>query len=218
MFIDDINEIKAIASKVGTSIFVIPHGSGFAIKNALMLEPEQKSVITIEQVREIIKKVNTKQSFDQYVIIHPAETLGLDAANALLKSLEEPGSKVHFVLITESISNILPTILSRASIYYLRTDYNDKICASDEIIKLAKKLIASKPSGLVEIANEITKKKDGVREYSKKVVSTAIEILYKSYYITGKMAFLQRLPKFLKLYDNLNKNGHIKLHIIADLI
>ena len=34
---------------------------------------------------------------------------------------------------------------------------------------------------------------------------------------TNNPQFLKKLPKFIDLHDNLSKNGHIKLHIVADL-
>lgn len=47
------------------------------------------------------------------VLIHDAERMNAMAANALLKSLEEPGPFAKFILLTGSVGSILPTILSR---------------------------------------------------------------------------------------------------------
>lgn len=49
----------------------------------------------------------------QVVIINGAESMTADAANTLLKTLEEPPSYTVFVLITRNVSAVLPTILSR---------------------------------------------------------------------------------------------------------
>ena len=78
--------------------------------------------------------------------------------------------------------------------------------------------VKAKPVDLPGIAEEITKKKEGARTRALAIVGTAIEMLYKSYYITGKEVFLKKLPKFLALYDGLYRNGHVKLHLVADLI
>ena len=48
------------------------------------------------------------------VIIEEVDRLGLSAANALLKTLEEPLPNVHFFLTTNSLNAVLPTIKSRA--------------------------------------------------------------------------------------------------------
>lgn len=219
MFFDDLSEISQIASKNGTSIFVMPEPQEVEIKNAIVLEPDEKTVITIEQVRSAMQKIGLKQVHDQYVLIRPADALGEEAANAILKNLEEPGEKVHFVLVTSSPSRLLKTVLSRASIYFYREEsgFNLGIEADEKIKGLAKRLIAANGADLVALAEEITKRKTNVRSYALEVVGLTIEMLYKSYFITGKDAFVKKLPKFLALYENISRNGNIKLHIVADL-
>lgn len=219
MFFESADEILKIAKKSNTTIFVLSKDVKVEISGAIVLEPEEKSVITIEQVREMISRLGLKQISEQFIVIRPAEKLGLDAANAFLKNLEEPSEKVHFILITESLSEILPTILSRAAIYILREkgDKMKEVKADEKMKTLAKKLMAAKPEELVAVAEEISKKKEGVREYTLEVVGLAIEMLYKTYFLTEKEIFLNKLPKFLELYENLEKNGHIKLQIVACL-
>lgn len=220
MFFDSAADILKIAEKVGCAIFIMPSDVKFEIKNALILAPEEKSVITIEQVRGLLSQLNMKQLADRYVIVRPADAMGEEAANAFLKTLEEPKDKVHFVLVTDSPSKLLPTILSRAEIYFLKShDKIDGDIKADEKVKaLAKRLIVAKPGDLTILAEEITKKKDGVRAFALEVLAVAIEMLYKSYFITGKDAFLKKLPKFLEAYENIAKNGHVKLHLVADLL
>ena len=220
MFFDSAADILKIAEKVGCAIFIMPSDVKFEIKNALILAPEEKSVITIEQVRGLLSQLNMKQLADRYVIVRPADAMGEEAANAFLKTLEEPKDKVHFVLVTDSPSKLLPTILSRAEIYFLKShDKIDGDIKADEKVKaLAKRLIVAKPGDLTILAEEITKKNDGVRAFALEVLAVAIEMLYKSYFITGKDAFLKKLPKFLEAYENIAKNGHVKLHLVADLL
>ena len=218
MFFDDTRQIKQIAGKVGTSVFVLPRDVEVKLPRAITLQPEEKTVITIEQVRKVIGRLGVRQTTDQYIIIRPAEKLGEDAANALLKSLEEPGEKVHFVLITDAPSSLLPTILSRASIYFLRAQPSEGIDADEKTKALAKRLMVAKGDELVAVAEEIAKKKEGVRAYALNVVGAAIEMLYKTYFITGKSVFVAKLPKFLALYEALARNGHVKLQIVANLM
>ncbi|MBR2710518.1 hypothetical protein IKF02_02745 [Candidatus Saccharibacteria bacterium] len=220
MFFDDVSSIENIALRSGCTIFVLPAGTEINIRGALVLAPDSKVNITIEQVREAIKDLSTKQFNDRFIIIRPAEKLGEEAANALLKNLEEPKEKVHFVLITDSASKILPTILSRSAMYFLRDirPIDGDIEADAKIINLAKRFIVAKPADLPALAEEIAKKKDSVRSYALEVLAVTIEMLYKSYYKTGKIVFANKIPKFLKAYENIEKNGHIKLHLVADLL
>lgn len=217
MFFDDVAEIPTIASKCGTSVFVMPDEVEFELSGAIILRPEDKSVITIEQIRSVMARLNVRQVAEQFVLIRPADKLGDASSNALLKMLEEPGDKVHFVLVTDAPSAILPTVLSRANVYFLRSKDSGEIVADDKVKTLAKRLIVARGSDLVTVANDITKKKDGVRAYALSVVGVAIEMLYKSYYMTERDVFLRKLPKFLECYEGILGNGHIKLQIVASL-
>ena len=219
MFFDDVSEIKDIAKKCGTAVFVVPRDVLISIPQALVVEPDGKTVVTIEQVRELTIHLKVKQFDDLFVVIRPADALQPEAANALLKNLEEPTEKIHFVLITDSPSLLLPTILSRAAIYILRekiVTHND-INASEQVKNLAKRLLVARGSDLVTVAEEITRKKDGSRRYALEVIGVAIEMLYKTYFITEKKIFLEKLPKFLAAYDDISRNGNAKLQIVANL-
>lgn len=218
MFFDEVSQVKKIAAQVATAIFVMPRELTVEIPGALVLEPTDRATISIEQVREVLARLLVKQTTDRYVVVRPAEALTEEAANAMLKSLEEPGEKVHFVLISSEPSALLPTIRSRAAIYDLRMAADEGVRADAKVKEVAKRLMVAKASDLPGLAEEITKKKDGVRAYALAVVGAAIEMLYKSYLITGKQAFLKKLPAFLTCYENIEKNGHIKLHLVADLV
>ena len=80
------------------------------------LYPEKS--IKIHQVKELITFAHKKPYLASYkfILIHDAEKLTLEAANALLKILEEPPRHTHFFLSTEHQTAILPTILSRCEI------------------------------------------------------------------------------------------------------
>ena len=55
------------------------------------------------------------------VIIDHAHRLTPEAANAFLKTIEEPPNNVHFIFLTTSKSQVLPTILSRCNSLYFAT-------------------------------------------------------------------------------------------------
>lgn len=220
MFFDDVGEIERIARQSGTAVFVLPRGVPVEIKNAVALQPEEKTVITVDQVRTATASLGLKQQTDRFVVIRPADKLSEVAANAFLKNLEEPGNKVHYILVTDAPAQLLPTIRSRAAIYFWRPGAKMElgITAGEKEKDLAKRLIAAKPQDVVGLAEEIAKKKTGVREYALGVLGLTIEMLYKSYFITGKEAFLKKIPKFLVAYEGVSKNGQIKLQIIANMI
>lgn len=220
MFFENLSDIPKIAKKVGCAIFVVPDGTEIELKNAFLLKPEQKTTITIDQVREILAGFTTKITTPVFILINPADKLTEEAENAILKSLEEPKDNLHFVLVTEKPSKLLPTILSRAALYIWSNNRGkiSEIKADEKTKVLAKKLLTAKDRDLVDLAEELTKKKDGVREYVLDVLKIAIEMAYKSYFLTNKTAFIKKIPKLLDCYENISKNGHVKLHLVADLL
>jgi DNA polymerase III gamma/tau subunit len=78
--------------------------------------PEGKERIGIGQVREVIRSAQFApvQSECKVCLIAKAEGLTLEAANALLKILEEPPRGLRFILLAEHPSDLLPTIVSRS--------------------------------------------------------------------------------------------------------
>ena len=80
------------------------------------IRPESKSrIITIEQMRELMQTVNLKPTLAEFkvAVIVAADRLNVHAANAFLKTLEEPPSKSIILLLTTEPQRILETILSR---------------------------------------------------------------------------------------------------------
>lgn len=81
-----------------------------------LIEP-QADKIKIEQVREALDFCSLQSWVEhRFVIIDQIEKITIQAANALLKSLEEPPKGVHFVFTTASLSQVLLTIRSRCQI------------------------------------------------------------------------------------------------------
>lgn len=84
--------------------------------DVIWLEPEKKSrVIGIEQIREANKLVSQKSFTGGWksVVFLFADRLNDNAANGLLKTLEEPSAKTLLLLVTDSPQGLLPTIASR---------------------------------------------------------------------------------------------------------
>lgn len=71
--------------------------------------------IRIEQIRDLSNffTLAAARGGARVVLVQPAEAMNVNAANALLKMLEEPPGQVIFLLISHQRGRILPTILSR---------------------------------------------------------------------------------------------------------
>jgi DNA polymerase-3 subunit delta' len=79
---------------------------------------KRKSNISVKQAREAVSRLS-KTSFGggyKVVFIEEAHRLSQGAANALLKTLEEPRGKALFILRAPSVESVIPTIASRCQI------------------------------------------------------------------------------------------------------
>ena len=72
--------------------------------------------ISIDQVRTLVlarAAFGPLEGRAKVFVVRRAEELSISAANALLKTLEEPGQRTHFVLLSSTADALLPTIRSR---------------------------------------------------------------------------------------------------------
>lgn len=81
-----------------------------------VLEPEEADkAIKVDQVRELVSFVvqTAQMGGRKVVLIEPVESMNINAANALLKSLEEPSGNTVLLLVSHQPSRLLPTLKSR---------------------------------------------------------------------------------------------------------
>lgn len=107
-----------------------------------------RGIDDIRELRDGIKYVPSKSKFKVF-IIDECHQLSKDAANALLKTLEEPPSHAIFILATTELHKMLPTILSRCQ----RFDFRKlKI---DELVVRLRKLADNENSKIDKAALEL---------------------------------------------------------------
>jgi DNA polymerase III subunit delta' len=88
--------------------------------------------IRIASVREIKKQISmsSPQKGRRFVIISEADAMNPEAANAFLKTLEEPTSAVTIILTTSRREQLLPTILSRCQLVRCDALFDEDIAAA----------------------------------------------------------------------------------------
>jgi len=89
--------------------------------------PDEKTHrIKIDQIREVVETLSktTLRGGYRVCVIRHAQAMNHAAANALLKTLEEPGKKTLLLLTTHRISALSATIRSRCQIIQFMPDYN----------------------------------------------------------------------------------------------
>ena len=136
---------------------------------------EKKSQIVVEQIRRLNDFVSLSRSYEgsRVVIISPVERLNINAANSLLKTLEEPPEKTVLILVSSNPSELIPTIRSRCQTLHLPQPTHEQ--ASQWLVRQnptndpAELLIASAGKPMLAIQLD-----DGDRLASRKQLATDI--------------------------------------------
>jgi len=123
-----------------------------------------KGVIGVDIMRRLYNETRTKTESNRIIIIDYAERMTQQAQNAFLKLLEEPGKGVHFILVSHSVSKLLPTILSRTEnldIKLITTEQSEKLLASLGIMDTTKRsqllfMAKGMPAELIRLCNDET--------------------------------------------------------------
>jgi DNA polymerase-3 subunit delta' len=84
-------------------------------------EIKASRLIRVEAARQAVAftQFTRSRGNTKVVLIYPAERMNIEAANTLLKTLEEPVGAVRFILATEAAHQLLPTIRSRCQSHAL---------------------------------------------------------------------------------------------------
>ena len=148
-----------------------------------ILEPEEADkAIKVDQVRDLVSfVVQTAQlGGRKVVLVEPVESMNINAANALLKSLEEPSGDTVLLLVSHQSSRLLPTIRSRCvqqscplpseamSLEWLAKALPE--CSAEERVQLLT-LAAGSPLAAVKLQTQ------GVREQRAAVVEGVKKLL-----------------------------------------
>ena len=109
------------------------HGGLLVLERSLNDRGVMRTVITVDETRETISFFGSTAAVDGWrvCIVDTVDELNPNAANALLKILEEPPQRSLFLLVSHSPARALPTILSRCRKLPLRP------LATDDVIRAA---------------------------------------------------------------------------------
>ena len=101
-------------------------------------------IIKTERIRELVGQFSQAgiESQQQVFIIEQAEKMHPNAANSLLKVIEEPQSEVYIFFLTSDEEKILPTIRSRTQIFHFKKQ-EEKLILLLEQMGLVKKKATS---------------------------------------------------------------------------
>lgn len=107
---------KHISAEIlNTSVEKLPIHPDFLHIERIDEDGKLKKDITVEHIAQVTSKVMMTPMASKFniVLIEDADKMNAYAANALLKTLEEPATPTIFFLLTPSLETLLPTIKSR---------------------------------------------------------------------------------------------------------
>jgi DNA polymerase III subunit delta' len=125
-----------VASRVAAGA----HGGLLTLERTLNEKGVMRSVITVDETRETISFFGSTAAAEGWrvCIVDTVDELNPNAANALLKVLEEPPQQSLFLLVSHAPARVLPTILSRCRKLLLRPlERSDLVRAAAEAANIA---------------------------------------------------------------------------------
>ena len=103
-------------------------------------------VIKTERIRELVSQFSQSgiENQRQVFIIEQAEKMHVNAANSLLKVIEEPQSEIYIFFLTDDEEQMLPTIRSRTQIFQFKKQVSTLMSQLEEagLVKNKAKLLA----------------------------------------------------------------------------
>ncbi len=167
------------------------------------LEPEGKSrTITVGSMRTRIVEPMTTTAFSggwKVGVIEGTDRLQPEAANAFLKTLEEPTPKTLFLMLTDAPDAILPTIVSRSQ--RIDLPLSEGVLEGDSYAAVEEIFTASIPDGVLEKALAGKRLAEILGEIKAEAEDEDVALMRKSFYKTI-LSFIrpwmteQRLPLY----------------------
>ncbi|EAR09746.1 DNA polymerase III subunit delta' [Reinekea blandensis] len=129
-----------------------------------VVEPEGKSqTIKVEAIREVIRRATetAQQGGNKVVWLKSAETMNVNAANALLKVLEEPPENTFLLVQAAQMARLLPTVRSRCRIVQLaqpeRSDALSYLSAHNQLnqpVDVLLSMVSGRPLDALDLTQE----------------------------------------------------------------
>lgn len=160
--------------------------------NALdLIEIDAASNRGIDEIRELKEGIMFRPAKSKYkvFIIDESHQLTKEAANALLKTLEEPPAHAVFILATTEIHKMIPTIQSRCQTFTLRklavleiVKRLEKILKAEKVSfeKQALDLIALSAGGAVRDAESLLDEVVSFTGQGEKIIKETVQVLLGS--------------------------------------
>lgn len=174
----------------------------------LKTNPLEFPLAKIEDTRALNSFLKLKLTSPTAIIINSIEGATSEAANAFLKNLEEPQEDLYFILTTESVHKVLPTIVSRCQV--IKTSQPQTATRNTEAEKFLEMTLGEKFAFIDQIRD---------RGEAKVFVRDLINALHESLHEKGHefSELADNLEIAQKTLENLEANGNVTLQL-ANLV
>ena len=187
------------------------------------LQLQEGKNIGVDQVRELIDNLQqyARQDGNKVVYAPTVELLSEAAANALLKTLEEPTERTYFLLLTDLVAPLMPTIYSRCQVWTLTAPPKEQakiwlqqqIEAEDQDLDTALRVNYNRPLAALNALqkNWLPLRKDFLRQFWQFYRNRAVEPFLKQFALNDPV-LLQRQLNWLSAFfsDSLKCKLQIK--------
>ncbi|MCX6766260.1 MAG: hypothetical protein NT170_00530 [Candidatus Moranbacteria bacterium] len=204
--------VSKIAGKFGNADFL----ARIKAKNhpdVVIIEPEieekkgktREKEISISQVREALERLKffPYELKTKFCIVKRSQKMNAEAANALLKSLEEPSEKAVFLLLVDNMDSLLPTIASRCAVLrFPQTNFPEW---SEENRGQLKNIFRQEIFERFDYIEKISKNKNEMTSVLKDWELVMAESLRKLVVSQGNLDNLAKIRKVVELVENTRK-------------
>jgi DNA polymerase-3 subunit delta' len=148
--------------------------------NVFTIRPDGEN-IKVDQIRQMIAELarTSVEEGPRVYIVEEADRMRSEAANALLKTLEEPGNDIYAIMLTDKFASLLKTIVSRAQVMHFRP--LDKAIVRSEL--LAKKVPPCLAGVIPEYTNNV---EDAMRIAQSEEMIAVFDLIPELYGMAGK--------------------------------
>lgn len=122
-----------------------------------ILEPTN-GIIKTDEVRSLLSRFSSSsyEGAAQVVMIREADKMHINAANSLLKVMEEPQSQIYIILLVGDANHLLPTIKSRCQQFYFPKQKSVIVSELEQLGLLkSQALLLADVASSVDVAKEL---------------------------------------------------------------
>ena len=163
----------------------------------------KQGFMSVEESADILRKLHLKSFESQFKIVIQwmPEKMRTEAANKLLKIIEEPPDKTIFFLVTENRDQLLSTILSRTQLVKIRqlsdTDIQQALITRMQLPEQQSRAIAHLSDGNYHLALQLTSQEPSEKNFEEEFIQW-MRLCFQP---------MKQFNKLLPWVDNIAKSG-----------